>query len=59
MSCGPREALYALDGLLESNTILRLREHTTDTLGFTEHVFALSYLWFVSQKCDQYPSDNV
>lgn len=44
ISCGPREALYVLDGLLENNTILRLREHTTDTHGFTEHVFALSYL---------------
>ena len=44
ISCGPREALYVLDGLLDNNTILRLREHTTDTHGFTEHVFALSYL---------------
>lgn len=44
ISCGPREALYVLDGLLENNTILRLGEHTTDTHGFTEHVFALSYL---------------
>jgi len=44
ISCGPREALYVLDGLLENNTILRLREHTTDTHGFTEHVSALSYL---------------
>jgi len=33
-----------LDGLLENNTILRLREHYTDTHGFTEHIFALSYL---------------
>jgi hypothetical protein len=38
ISCGPREALYVLDGLLENNTILRLREHTTDTHGFTEHL---------------------
>jgi TnpA family transposase len=44
ISCSPREALYVLDGLLENNTILRLREHYTDTHGFTEHVFALSYL---------------
>ena len=44
ISCGPREALYVLDGLLENNTILRLREHTTDTHGFTEHIFALWYL---------------
>ena len=44
ISCSPREALYVLDGLLENNTILRLREHYTDTHGFTEHIFALSYL---------------
>ena len=29
------QALYVLDGLLENNTILRLREHYTDTHGFT------------------------
>ena len=44
ISCSPREALYVLDGLLENNTVLRLREHYTDTHGFTEHIFALSYL---------------
>src|SRR5215831_7446595 len=33
ISCSPREALYVLDGLLENNTILRLREHYTDTHG--------------------------
>jgi TnpA family transposase len=33
-----------LDGLLENNTILRLREHYTDTHGFTEHIFGLCYL---------------
>lgn len=44
ISCSPREALYVLDGLLENNTILRLREHYTDTHGFTEHIFALCYL---------------
>jgi TnpA family transposase len=40
----PREALYVLDGLLENNTILKIREHTTDTHGYTELVFALCYL---------------
>ena len=30
--------------VLENNTILRLREHYTDTHGFTEHIFALCYL---------------
>ena len=33
ISCSPREALYVLDGLLENNTILKIREHTTDTHG--------------------------
>jgi TnpA family transposase len=44
ISCSPREALYVLDGLLENNTILQIREHTTDTHGFTENIFALCHL---------------
>jgi TnpA family transposase len=44
ISCSPREALYVLDGLLENNTVLRLREHYTDTHGFPEHIFGLCYL---------------
>jgi len=44
ISCSPREALYVLDGLLENNTILKIREHTTDTHGYTEIIFALCYL---------------
>jgi len=44
ISCNPREALYVLDGLLENNTILKIREHTTDTHGYTEIVFALCHL---------------
>lgn len=44
ISCGPREALYVLDGLLDNNTILRLRDHTTDTDGYTEILFALCHL---------------
>ena len=44
ISCKPREALYVLDGLLENNTILKIREHTTDTHGYTEIIFALCYL---------------
>lgn len=44
ISCSPREALYVLDGLLENNTILQIREHTTDTHGYTEIIFALCYL---------------
>jgi TnpA family transposase len=44
ISCSPREAIYVLDGLLENNTILRPREHSTDTHGFTEQLFGLCYL---------------
>ncbi|AIL13486.1 hypothetical protein IM40_08285 [Candidatus Paracaedimonas acanthamoebae] len=44
ISCSPREALYVLDGILENNTILKIKEHTTDTAGYTEHIFALCYL---------------
>jgi len=44
ISCSPREALYVLDGLLENNTILKIRRHTTDTQGYTEIIFALCYL---------------
>lgn len=44
ISCSPRESLYVIDGLLDNNTILSLKEHTTDTEGFTEHVFALCHL---------------
>ena len=36
--------VVVLDGLLENNTILENKEHTTDTEGFTEHIFALSFL---------------
>src|SRR6516165_7952575 len=44
ISCTAREALYVLDGLLENDTILRPREHATDTHGFTEQLFGLCYL---------------
>lgn len=44
ISCSPREALYVLDGLLENNTILQIKAHTTDTHGYTEIIFALCYL---------------
>lgn len=44
ISCSPREVLYVLDGLLENNTILKIREHQTDTLGYTEINFALCHL---------------
>lgn len=44
ISCSPREALYVIDGLLENDTILGIKEHTTDTEGYTEHIFALCRL---------------
>jgi len=44
ISCAPRESLYVIDGFLDNNTILAIKEHTTDTEGFTEHIFALCYL---------------
>jgi TnpA family transposase len=44
ISCSPREALYVLDGLLKNNTILKIRAHTTDTMGYTEIIFALCHL---------------
>ena len=44
ISCNPREDLYVLDGLLENNTILKIREHTTYTHGYTEIIFALCYI---------------
>ncbi len=44
ISCSPREALYVLDGLLENNTILKPKDHTTDTHGYTEIMFALCHL---------------
>ena len=30
--------LYVLDGLLENNTILEIKEHTTDTEGYTRQL---------------------
>jgi TnpA family transposase len=44
ISCSPRESLYVIDGFLNNNTILPIKEHTTDTEGYTEHIFALCHL---------------
>jgi TnpA family transposase len=33
-----------LDGLLENDSVLRLREHSTDTHGYIEDLFGLCYL---------------
>lgn len=44
-----RDATYVLDGMLDNETELPLHEHTTDTAGYTEMVFAffdgLSFLF--------------
>jgi len=39
-----REALYVLDGLLYHGISLMIREHYTDSHGFTDIVFAFMYL---------------
>jgi TnpA family transposase len=50
ISCSPREAIYVLDGLLENDTLLRPREHYTDTHGFTEQLFGLCDLLGIMNK---------
>ncbi len=44
ISCAPREARYVLSGILDNDTTLAIREHTSDTHGFTEHLFGLCAL---------------
>jgi len=44
ISCGVREALYVLTGLLNHDSQLTPEFHCTDTHGFTHHIFALCYL---------------
>ncbi len=44
ISCTPREAGYVLAGILDNDTALPIREHTSDTHGFTEHLFGLCAL---------------
>ena len=48
ISCGVREALYVLTGLLNHDTDLNPEYHCTDTHGFTHHIFALCYLLGIS-----------
>lgn len=36
-----RDATYVLDEILDNETELSIVEHTTDTMGYTEIVFAL------------------
>ena len=44
ISCAPREAGYVLSGILDNETDLTIAEHTSDTNGFTEHLFGLCVL---------------
>jgi TnpA family transposase len=44
ISCAPREAGYVLGGILDNDTVLAICEHTSDTHGFTEHLFGLCAL---------------
>ena len=44
ISCAPREARYVLSGILDNDSTLVIREHTSDTHGFTEHLFGLCAL---------------
>ena len=41
ISCTVRDATYVLDAILDNETELTIPEHTTDTAGYTELVFAL------------------
>lgn len=65
-----RDSTHVLDGLLYHESDLEIREHYTDTAGFTDHVFALMHLLgfafcprirdlhdkklFIKGKADQY-----
>lgn len=44
ISCLQREWVAVLDGLLRNDTSIQPRFHTTDTHGYTDHMFALCWL---------------
>lgn len=44
VNVGVRDATYVIDGLLHHESDLEIREHYTDTAGFTDHVFGLTHL---------------
>ncbi len=44
ISCGEREALYVLNGLIENESTLDIHTHHTDSHGVTDQVFALCHL---------------
>ncbi|MBU0580163.1 MAG: Tn3 family transposase [Candidatus Margulisbacteria bacterium] len=39
-----RDAIHVIDGLLNHETDLEIKEHYTDTLGYTDQVFGLTHL---------------
>jgi TnpA family transposase len=43
ISATVRDATHVLDGLLYHESDIRIEEHSTDTLGFTDHVFFLCH----------------
>ncbi|KWC23224.1 hypothetical protein WL48_31705 [Burkholderia ubonensis] len=45
VNVGVRDSTYVLDGLLYHESDLRIKEHYTDTNGFTDHVFAQMHLF--------------
>jgi len=49
-----RDATYVLDAILDNETKLAILEHTTDTAGYTELVFALFDLLGIDQ--DRFPT---
>ena len=44
INVGVRDATYVLDGLLYHESDIHIKEHYTDTAGFTDHVFAMMHL---------------
>jgi TnpA family transposase len=45
-----RDATYVLDEILDNETELPIEEHTTDTAGYTELIFALFDCWARSSR---------
>lgn len=55
VNVGVRDSTYVLDGLLHHESDLQIEEHHIDTVGFTDHVFALMHLLgfrFAPHLCD-------
>lgn len=63
-----RDAAHVLDGILDNQTELEIAEHTTDTHGYTEIVFATfdllglrfaprSAIWTASASTTTAPAD--